>query len=180
MIQRRVEFSKIDVQSVKAIERLIQSEEYGVDNPVVDIEKIAKNVFCIECRNCDVLQNMRVQSVSVKPKKLILLSPLLNKQERKIEIARQLVQIFYAGKNSNIDFIAGSFFVPRFLYKALAKNSLSPQQVLSRLGFDYSSFWWQTIDYLSEPHSLLEKLKYKLGISISATIKDINLRSNLR
>lgn len=173
MMPGREEFSKLDIQAAICIERLVKSEEYNVTHPLVDIERIADKVFCMKCQNCDVLQSMRIKSVSVKTKNLILLSPLLTLQERKIEIARQLAQIFYSGANSNIDFLAGAFLLPKFLYQKLSKKKLSPQQVLSCLGFENNEFWINTINYLNEDAPLIMRIQNNLSNLVSGAFRYI-------
>lgn len=176
MMPEREEFSKLDIRAASCIERLVKSEEYNATNPLVDIERIADKVFCMKCKNCDVLQSMRIKSVSVKAKNLILLNPLLNPQERKIEIARQLAGIFYSGVNSNIDFLAGSFLLPKFLYEKLSKKKLSPQQVLSCLGFENNEFWIATINYLNEDVPLIMRIQNNLSNLISGAFRYVTVR----
>lgn len=174
MISRGERISNLDLNSVQSIDKLIKSEGYNATHPVVDIEKIAKQVFDFNCTNCDILQEMKVKSLSVKPKKLILLNPLLNTPDRKIEIAKQLAQNFYSPKNTNIDLIAGIFLLPPFLYKKISNNKLSPKQVLNCLGYQYNDFWFHTVNYLKKQSSFISKTQININNFITRIFKNIS------
>ncbi len=127
-------------EAVAKIEKLLCAEEYGVDNPIIDIKKISNNIFNFECIDCEYLIPIKQNSLVIKGKKLILLNPSISLQNKKIEIARQLVNNFYTNNPSSINRLTLAFLLPEYIYLSLKRKDLSDDKILEYTGFAENEF----------------------------------------
>lgn len=130
------------IEASGKIEKLIFSEEYGSKNPVVDIEKIAKETFDISCIESEQLNDVELDSVLNTRKKMILLNPKLKYADRRIAISKELASLYYSPNKNNdaTNILARSFLMPNFIVKSFKRQGLSESQILNECGFQNNNF----------------------------------------
>lgn len=156
------------IEASGKIEKLIFSEEYGSKNPIIEIEKIAKETFNIDCEPSEELSNTGIDAIFTQRKRVILFNPKLKYMDKKIAISKELALLYYSPNKQNkeaTNILARSFLMPDFIIKSFKRQGLSESQILKECGFDNNKF-------------MKEKFKdYENVQKLKADKNDYNLRS---
>ncbi len=155
-----------ELDTVSKIEKLLSSEEYGINRPVIDIENISQNIFNLKCIDCPPLTNFNHPSLLIKNRNLILLNPMLTAQERKIEITRQLVTNFYYANAASKNKLILTFLLPEYIYRGLKQQNLTDELILERIGFSKNKFMEKEIKYYNKPEHFSSIIKNAIADNI--------------